>query len=616
MDRRVILAVVLCVLVLMVHILWVGRKAQPEASQIPKTGAEATTGEAKGKEAGEVTEAPVAGGATLAEPKTSSEVKPAPTPTVTPTTEEGPAPEVRNDLVLENDWLHTEWTNNATGACTLIRFSKEFYANTEKAPLDLLGAYPEVIVGDGLRRRPMVLDLSLVKPVIDLSTLPFKVVEADGQKLVFAGTISDANGKLLYMTKTVRMPADKFEIEMEVQFTNVSKEKLSFQYDVGAAEAIEVEDPKSPSVNMRTARWGARGAYAFVTRPAGKFEKTPLWVEPPEAEQSGDPSIVWAGLENKYFAMLLVGEPPKGDNPGQLMLQGMGRAIQVPVPGVEKPVMGVSVRMVSPTIELEPGQTSSVQKFIEFTGPKRKDITDAYQGYGFEQLHYTGWFAFVATPLMFLLYWFYAVTKNYGVAIILLTILIRVCLHPLTKKGQVSMYKMQKLQPKIRELQTKYKGDKQKLGAEQMKLMREGGANPVSGCLPMLVQIPILIGLYQGLNAAFELRQAPFTLWMKDLSTPETLVSIGGFPIHVLPIVMAVAMFIQQGMTPKSPDPQTQQQMKIMKFMPFLFAFMFYSLPSGLCLYWFVSTLLGMVDQYIINRHLKLHEMEVNESAS
>jgi YidC/Oxa1 family membrane protein insertase len=173
------------------------------------------------------------------------------------------------------------------------------------------------------------------------------------------------------------------------------------------------------------------------------------------------------------------------------------------------------------------------------------------------------------------------------------------------------MYRMQKLQPKIKELQQKHKNDKQKLGTEQMKLFREHGVSPFSGCLPMLLQMPILFALFYALRQTFEMRQSPFCGWITDLSLPDTvghfpagLPFLGGVAINILPLLMTVAMFFQQRMTPKSDDPQQQQQQKMMAFMPLLFAFMFYSMPSGLCLYWFTSTVLGMAEQYLIKRHL------------
>jgi len=144
-----------------------------------------------------------------------------------------------------------------------------------------------------------------------------------------------------------------------------------------------------------------------------------------------------------------------------------------------------------------------------------------------------------------------------------------------------------------------------------MKLFREHGVSPFSGCLPMLLQLPILLALFWALRLTFEMRQSPFILWITDLSVPDTVGKfsraiplIGGADINILPVLMTVAMFLQQRMMPKSDDPQAQQQQKMMMFLPFMFMFFFYSFPAGLCLYWFTSTVIGMGEQYFIKRHL------------
>jgi len=637
-KKRLILAMILCGAVLLIHVFFVAPHFKPKPSPEPiliEGGSDPSVtpkDEANDEKPADTTKEP------SPDPQETVTPTEAPKPPEPETVEEtGTKPEVRNDLVLDNEWLHTEWTSASTGACTLIEFRKEFYADRKKAPLKLLGSYPEVRVytkaasqeaeekkeetenekdQNEIQRRAMILDLKLVDPEIDLGDVAFQVVSASEEKIVFEGTVRNESGPLLKVVKTVWLPKDRFEIAMDVTFTNVSTGDVSFQYDIGAAEALHIENPRQPMINVRTARWRPQEVYAVRDRSYGKLDRDLLWIEPSVKDQDAGASVLWAGLANKYFALLLLNQMEEGSGPSQLMLRATGQEIRVPVAAGVDPLPGASVRMVSAKMDLQPGETCVPQHFVEYAGPRRSDVTAQYERYGFEFLYDTGIFSPFSKVLMFMLYKLEDVTHNYGVAIILLTVIIRVLLHPLTKKSQLSMYKMQKLQPKIRELQTKYKGDKQKLAAEQMKMMRESGASPLSGCLPMLVQIPNLIGLYQGLNAAFELRHAPFMLWIQDLSEAETIFTVGSFQVHLLPILMTVAMYLQQVMTPQSPDPQTQQQMKLMRFMPLIFAVMFYSLPSGLCLYWFVSTLLGMLDQWVINRHLKRHESQEYAAAS
>ena len=200
---------------------------------------------------------------------------------------------------------------------------------------------------------------------------------------------------------------------------------------------------------------------------------------------------------------------------------------------------------------------------------------------------------------------------NYGIAIILLTVLLRLVMAPLTHKQMKVMKKnstqMSALQPKIKEVQERYADDAQKRNEEMMKIYREAGVNPLTmmggGCLPMLLQLPIFIALYYALQSAIELRGAPFGLWITDLSVPETLMTIPGLeiPVRVLPLAMGASMVVQQKMTPMaSMDPNQARMM--MTVMPIMFTVLFYGFPSGLVLYWFVSNLLGMAQQLLINR--------------
>lgn len=216
---------------------------------------------------------------------------------------------------------------------------------------------------------------------------------------------------------------------------------------------------------------------------------------------------------------------------------------------------------------------------------------------------------------------FYSFTHNYGIAIILMTILIRVILYPLMQKQMVSMREMQKIQPLMKEVQEKYKNDKERLNRELMALYKEHKVNPMSGCLPLLIQMPILILLFQVLRQFNEKIYSiyngdPGFLWLKDLSLPDQLIKLPGNGIFgiqylgIMPFLIAGSMYYQQKMT-AVPDStgktggsaeQTQKMMTIM--MPLLIGFMSFSLPSGLTLYWLISTLLGMGQQYLINKKM------------
>ena len=212
-----------------------------------------------------------------------------------------------------------------------------------------------------------------------------------------------------------------------------------------------------------------------------------------------------------------------------------------------------------------------------------------------------GMWRWLCYPLVWVLNFFNNMIPNYGVAIILLTILVRLLFWPLTHKSTVGMKKMQELQPKMKEIQAKFKDNPQRMQQETWALYRENKVNPMSSCLPMLIQIPVFIALFNVLRSAVELRYAPF-LWIGDLSEPEALFS-SWFPfggLNILPILMAVSTGLQSAFTPSTGDKSQQKMMMI--FMPAMMLFMFYSFPSALSLYWFLSNLFSIVQMWIIRR--------------
>ena len=206
----------------------------------------------------------------------------------------------------------------------------------------------------------------------------------------------------------------------------------------------------------------------------------------------------------------------------------------------------------------------------------------------------------LAGPLLDLLRFIYGLVGNYGVAIIILTIIVRLVLFPLTYKGMKSMKRMQQLTPRMKKLQEKYKNNKEKLNKEMMDLYRKNKVNPLGGCLPLLLQIPVFFALYSSLSSAVELRHAPFIFWISDLSQPDGL--------GITPLLMGVSMYIQQKMTPQTAMMDSTQA-KIMQMLPFIFTVFSFTFPSGLTLYWVTSNVLSIAQQQIINR-IKTPEMQ------
>ena len=291
-----------------------------------------------------------------------------------------------------------------------------------------------------------------------------------------------------------------------------------------------------------------------------------------------DGELSWAGFAYNYFLFAVL---PENQGKHRLSVTRKGPSLDIGV---------------------QPLGSGGAARYELFIGPKDLDLLKEV-GRGLEQSIDFGFFAIVSIPLIHLLRFSHRLTSSYGVDIILLTILMKLLLAPLTHKSFASMKQMQKLQPQMQRIREKFKGDKEKMNKEIMELYRRNKVNPLGGCLPMLVQFPVFIGLYNALRTPIELRHAPF-LWIKDLSRPdwESLpVSLGGWEvgIPVLVLLMGASMFIQQWMTPTAGDPN---QKRMMYMMPVIFTVMFVNFPSGLTIYWLVNNILTVVQQLIINR--------------
>jgi YidC/Oxa1 family membrane protein insertase len=244
----------------------------------------------------------------------------------------------------------------------------------------------------------------------------------------------------------------------------------------------------------------------------------------------------------------------------------------------------------SPVIAFKSNE--KVNNFVLYAGPKEHKRLNNLN-IGLEHIVDFGFFSIIARPLFWILIFFYDFIGNYGWAIVMLTIVTRIPFIPLLNKGQKSMRKLQELQPKMAEIKEKYKKDPPKMQKEMTELYKKNKVNPVGGCLPMLLQIPVFFALYKVLLVAIELRGAPFIFWVTDLSMKD--------PYYVLPIIMGLTMFIQQKMTPSTMDPK---QAKIMMFLPLIFTFMFLGFASGLVLYWLVNNILSIIQQFFVNKKL------------
>jgi len=301
----------------------------------------------------------------------------------------------------------------------------------------------------------------------------------------------------------------------------------------------------------------------------------------------------WLGVEDQYFISAVV--------PMTTVRNGLFRAgayLSDPQPNVQgerllSPYFGVAL----PPTNLQPNLLVE-SDFRMYYGPKEDEELLKF-GHNLVLSH-DRMLEILAGPLLDLLRLIYGYVENYGVAIIILTIIVRLVLFPLTFKGMKSMKRMQQLSPRMKKLQAKYKNNKEKLNKEMMELYRKNRVNPLGGCLPMLLQIPVFFALYSALSSAVELRHAPFMFWISDLSQPDGL--------GITPLLMGASMYYQQKLTPQTAMMDSTQA-KVMQMLPFIFTIFTFTFPSGLTLYWVTSNVLSIAQQQIINR-IKTPEMQ------
>ena len=416
----------------------------------------------------------------------------------------------------------------------------------------------------------------------DLKKALWDVESSEGERVVFA--ISRGG---IEVRKTYTFDPESYVFDYEVEILNSTDSALETDIDVEWPAAMvegndfreqslstlvndEVETEMVPSV-------GSGGFFSFL----GNGDEGP-------STYVG--LVSWAGVSNRYFFAGLIPNETSAS---------VARVTFLPV--IEGKV-AVS-RVAYEGVEIMPGELVS-RNFRAYIGPKIPDLlTEISPGlersvdFGYSWLE----------PLTRFFHWFltllYGFIPNYGVAIIILTVMVRVVTLPIMQKQMKSMERMRELQPRLKEIQDQHKENRQRQSEEQMKLYKEEGVNPLGGCLPMLLQFPVFIGLFYALQSTIALRHAPFMLWITDLSAPEELFVIPGLdvPVRVLPIVMGASMLIQQRMTPMTGMDPVQARM-MTTVMPLMMTVLFYQFPSGLVLYWMISNFLGIGHQLWVRK--------------
>lgn len=478
----------------------------------------------------------------------------------------------RQETTVQTGLAHVTLTSQGAGV-EAVRLVQYHTTLEEGAPPIKIAPVP------GTTRVPLVTELQVGQRQIPLSGVAFvpsttaltlSEQQPEGT-VVFRGTTEGG----LVVQRTYRFFYNSYVFEVSTRLEGLpaaSTGTMTLLWGPGLLQH-EAEDSQRRTGVTTTPRTYAHGKILY---------EVPKKVGETRVEEG---PVTWTALSDTYFAAALLPKEPVAN--AAIIRQVQPDALEV---GVRTPVSGEQV-----------AQTVRV-----YVGPKQQQILTGVDP-SLDKLIDLGFFSPLARPMMQLLQWINGVVHNYGVTIIVVTILIKLVFWPLTQKSYTSMQAMQKLQPKMQELQTLYKDDRQGLNRAMMQLYREHKVNPMGGCLPMLIQIPFFFAFYNALLYSIEMRHAPFICWdtklfwlgrgICDLSVHD--------PSYLTPVLMGVTMFIQQRMTPTTADPT---QAKIMQFMPLMFLFFFLNAPAGLVIYWLVNNVLSIVQQVFVNRSRQLAE--------
>lgn len=432
----------------------------------------------------------------------------------------------------------------------------------------------------------------------------------DGQDtatLTFITTIGDK----LQVVKQFTFKPDTYFVDMAIAFQNISDQpllmggaELANGYELQWGRGINADLLPHEKRSGKRGRRGQEGAKAYIGE--GK----------PERKLKADQAmatVLWAGMDSQYFSALMIPDPELAATYKLTETPQANTATDI---SVTAPTDTAS--LVLRSFYLEP-QQKQMHTFRLYVGPKDDTILKSIETPNapdnplrLSKIIDFGFFWFIAWGMLWIFKGLHAVFGNYGLAIILLTALVKLISYPFTRKAHNSMKKMQQLQPQLLELKEKYRDDPQKLNRATMRLYKENGVNPLGGCIPWLPQIPIFWALFALLGSAVELRGAPFLLWIDDLSAPDTLIELPfTIPllvteidaVRLLPIINGLTTWLQQKFVGNMTPTTDNMQAKLMQFMPLIFIFIFYNWASGFVLYWLCNNVFTIAQQYLQNRN-------------
>jgi YidC/Oxa1 family membrane protein insertase len=472
-------------------------------------------------------------------------------------------------------------------------------------------------------------------PGVDLHSANWRIVrgeneEADGRSVTFERRLPDH--ELIVTKRYVLSKAEgangagppAYDLTLEISIRNEGGEKArTVAYRLEGPNGLPIEGWWYATKVGR--EWSAAGLRDVVGRyflgPA--FQQGAPTIAEGEVEDVAGEAMAFMGVDAQYFSAALL---PQIDSPEEGWIPRVRSVVVGTEPRKDEGrYANVSYRLFSEPMTIEPGQAAT-HSYTLFAGPKRPEILAQYYAdeapaYSLDDLVYYGWFGVVARAMVGLLHVFYGLVGNYGIAIIMLTVLVRGLMFPVSRGQAKSMAKLQELRPEMERIKEKYKGDQQKQAQAMQQLYRKHNVNPLAGCLPMLIQLPVFIGLYRGLAVDVELRGSPLISenirWCSNLAAPDmlydwswfmpsfitrgqSLFSLGPY-LNVLPLVTIVLFLLQQKMfMPEPTNEQAALQQKIMKYMMVFMGILFYKVPSGLCIYFIASSLWGIAERKLI----------------
>ncbi len=472
---------------------------------------------------------------------------------------------------------------------------------------------------------------------LHFKSLGRETAEDGSQTARFEAVIKTSAGEpVVKLLKTYKVSPGSYLLDCSIAVENLTDSGLKYQFNMAGPTGLGREAFRGDMRKVIAAFRDSQGQITSVRLDKKKLLKAKT-IDDRRLAQPGE-KFLWVAAANKYFAAILVPEPDQGKDYCDWVIDRTASFYNPDDDGKADSgdeTVGLDLKTASST--LTPADltgSAKTYKFQLYVGPKDKSLFDKnalYSELGFVQV-----IDFIAcccptsiiSPLAFgilaIMKWMYGFIGNYGVVIIILVFLMRLIMHPITKKSQVSMSKMSKLAPKAEEIKKKYANNKTEMNKHIMALYKKQGASPIIGFLPMFVQMPIWIALWSAVYASIDLRGAPFLpVWITDLSVPDALfrfstitIPLLGWKIeslNLLPLLMGVAFFLQQKLMPSqaaaSANPQAAQQQKMMMIMlPLMFPLMLYKAPSGVNLYIMASTFAGVFEQYFIRKHIREKE--------